>query len=160
MSRLLFDAIGGSVGGECFIDVSGNLHCTGMITPVVAVKQGSRKAALYAMAAPENWFEDFGSGHLSNGSATVALDPDFAETVNTGVEYHVFLTPNGESKGLYVSQKSPSSFEVRESGGGSSSISFDYRIVAHRKGQESVRMADVTGQMQSHPRMPVMNQKP
>jgi hypothetical protein len=154
-SALLFDAIGGSVFGECFIDVSGDLHCTGSITPVVAVKQGTRKAALYAMSSPENWFEDFGSGRLSNGSATVALDPEFAETVNTGVDYHVFLTPNGESKGLYVSQKGPSSFEVRESGGGSSSISFDYRIVAHRKGQEGVRMADLTERMQSHQRMAV-----
>ena len=159
-SALLFDAIGGSVFGECFIDVSGDLHCTGSITPVVAVKQGTRKAALYAMASPENWFEDFGSGRLSNGTATIALDLEFAETVNTGVDYHVFLTPNGESKGLYVSQKGPSSFEVRESDGGSSSISFDYRIVAHRNGQESVRMADLTEQMQSHPRMAVMNEKP
>ncbi len=154
-SALLFDAIGGSVFGECFIDVKRDLHCTGSITPVVAVKQGTRKAALYAMSSPENWFEDFGSGHLSNGSATIALDPEFAETVNTGVDYHVFLTPNGESKGLYVSQKDPSSFEVRESGGGSSSISFDYRIVAHRKGQEGVRMADLTERMQSHQRMAV-----
>ena len=160
ITSLLFDAIGGSVGGECFINVHGDLHCTGSITPVVATKQGTRQAALYAMASPENWFEDFGSGRLSDGSATIALDSDFAEIVNTGVDYHVFLTPNGESKGLYVSQKGPSSFEVRESGGGSSSISFDYRIVAHRKGQEGVRMADLTEQIQSHARMPVMNQKP
>jgi hypothetical protein len=148
------------VGGECFIDVSGNLHCTGNIAPVVGVKQGTRKAALYAVASPEHWFEDFGSSHLSNGSATIALDLEFAETVNPGVEYHVFLTPNGEYKGLYVSQKGPSSFEVSESGGGSSNISFDYRIVAHRKGQERVRMADLTERTQSHARMPVTNQKP
>jgi hypothetical protein len=31
------------------------------------------------------------------------------ETVNTGLDYHVFLTPNGDCKGLYVSQKSPTS---------------------------------------------------
>ena len=135
--------------GSCTFDTNGNEFCTGNITPVVAVKQGSRKAALYAMSSPENWFEDFGSGRLSNGSATIALDPDFAETVNTGEDYHVYLTPNGESKGLYVSQKGPTTFEVRESGGGSSSISFDYRIVAHRKGQESVRMADMTERMPS-----------
>jgi hypothetical protein len=159
-AALLFDAIGGSVFGECFINVHGDLHCTGSITPVVAVKQGTAKAALYAVASPENWFEDFGSGQLSNGTATITLDPEFAETVNTSVDYHVFLTPNGESKGLYVSQKGPSTFEVRESGEGTSSISFDYRIVAHRKGQEGVRMADLTEQIQSHSRMPVINQKP
>jgi len=159
-AALLFDAIGGSVFGECFINVHGDLHCTGTITPLVAVKQGTRKAALYDMASPENWFEDFGSGRLSSGAATIALDPEFAETVNTSVDYHVFLTPNGESKGLYVSQKGPSTFEVRESGGGTSSISFDYRIVAHRKGQEGVRMADMTDQMKGHVPMAVKNDKP
>jgi hypothetical protein len=137
-SALLFDAIGGSVGGECFIDVSGNLHCTGNVTGVVAVQGGSRKASLYAMESPENWFEDFGSGHLSGGAATINLDGAFAETVNTSADYHVFLTPNADCKGLYVSQKSVSSFEVRELGGGASSIAFEYRIVAHRKGQEGI----------------------
>jgi hypothetical protein len=49
-----------------------------------------------------------------------------------------------------VSQKSPSSFEVRELGGSASSIAFDYRIVAHRKGQEGVRMPDMTDHLQNH----------
>jgi hypothetical protein len=146
--------------GSCTFDTNGNEFCTGNITPVVAVKQGSRKAALYAVASPENWFEDFGSGRLSSGSATIVLDADFAETVNTSDDYHVFLTPNGECKGLFVSQKSASSFEVHEIGGGSSSISFDYRMVAHRKGQEGVRMADMTERMPSQEHLPVKNKTP
>ena len=106
------------------------------------------QVALYAVEAPENWFEDAGSGQLSNGSATVALDSTFAQTVNTGIEYHVFLTPNGDCKGLYVSRKSASSFEVHELGGGHSSIAFDYRIMAKRVNYENIRLADVTGQYQ------------
>jgi hypothetical protein len=47
----------------------------------------------------ENWFEDAGSGQLRNGSAQIALDPTFAQTVNTAVECHVFLTPNGATVG-------------------------------------------------------------
>jgi hypothetical protein len=35
-------------------------------------------------------------------------------------------------------------FEVRESGGGTSSLSFDYRIVAKRRGYEAQRLTDVT----------------
>jgi hypothetical protein len=69
--------------------------------------------------------------------------------VNTGVEYHVFLTANGDCKGLYVSQKSATSFEVRELGGGNSSIAFDYRIMAKRTGYEKNRMEDVTEQYQN-----------
>jgi hypothetical protein len=58
--------------------------------------------------------------------------------------YHVFITPNGDSKGLYVTAKTATGFEVRESGGGTSSLSFDYRIVAKRAGYENQRMVDVT----------------
>ena len=103
-----------------------------------------RQVSLYALQSPENWFEDAGSAQLSSGSATIALDPTFLQTVNAGVEYHVFLTPNGDCKGLFVSQKSASSFEVHELGGGTSSIAFDYRIMAKRVGYENVRLTDVT----------------
>jgi hypothetical protein len=74
----------------------------------------------------------------------VALDPDFIQTVNTGRDYMVIPVPNGECKGLYVTNKTPASFEVRELGGGTSSIRFDYRIVALRKNYENVRFADHT----------------
>jgi len=56
----------------------------------------------------------------------------------------VFLTPSGDCKGLYVGQRSAGGFEVRELGGGTSSIEFDYRIVAERRGYENIRMEDKT----------------
>jgi hypothetical protein len=141
----IFEAEGPS--GMCTISSGGDLKCSGTVTAVVSANSGARKVALCSMQSPENWFEDFGSGALSGGSATVALDPTFAQTVNTGAEYHVFLTANGDSKGLYVSQKTATSFEVREQGGGHSSIAFDYRIVAKRAGYENVRLADLTEQL-------------
>jgi hypothetical protein len=64
--------------------------------------------------------------------------------VNTGVEYHVFLTPDGDCKGLYVSAKTASGFEVRELGRGNSNIAFEYRIMAKRVGYENVRLKNVT----------------
>jgi hypothetical protein len=96
------------------------------------------------MQSPENWMEDFGSGMVQNGVAVVKIDPAFAETVTADASYHVFITPNGDSKGLYVIRKTATSFEVRESGGGTSSLSFDYRIVAKRRGYEAQRLTDVT----------------
>jgi hypothetical protein len=140
----VLETFGSSFGGECTINVSGTITCNGKVIDAVNVDGGARKVALYSMQSPENWFEDFGSGTLSNGAATIALDPTFAQTVNTGTEYHVFLTPNGDSKGLYVSQKTATSFEVREQGGGTSSIAFDYRIVGKRVGFEDVRLEDLT----------------
>lgn len=143
-TALVFDTIGGAVGGSCTIDVSGNLNCSGTIGADAPVDGGTRKVSLYGVQSAENWFEDAGSGQLHEGSAHIALDPTFAQTVNTAVGYHVFLTPNGDCKGLYVDQKTATSFEVHETGGGSSSIAFDYRIMAKRSGFEEVRLADDT----------------
>jgi hypothetical protein len=144
-----------ALNGGCTVDTSGSLFCTGSKSAVVPVDNDTRKVALYAVESPENWFEDFGSGQLSNGVATIELEPTFAETVNLNVDYHVFLTPNGNSGGLYISSKTPTSFEVRESGSGRSTIAFDYRIVARRKGYETVRLADKTKEMHQS-RSPLM----
>jgi hypothetical protein len=126
------------------MDYFGDLQCTGSKSAVVPVDGGQRKVALYAIESPKNWFEDFGSGQLSNGGAVVRLEAEFAQTVNTAVEYHVFLTPNGDCLGLYVSQKTSGSFEVHELGGGTSSVKFDYRIVALRRNFENIRLEDHT----------------
>lgn len=143
-TALVFKTIGSAFKGECTIDVQGNLHCTGSTSADVSVDGGSRKVALHAIVAPENWFEDFGSSVLADGKATIVFDPTFAQTVNTTLEYHVFLTPKGESAGLYVSNETPQAFEVHEQHGGHSNIAFDYRIVAKRAGFENVRLEDVT----------------
>jgi hypothetical protein len=136
-------AVGGNIGGACMFDVSGDMFCSGSKSAVVSVDSGARKVAMYAVESPKNWFEDFGSARLSNGSVAIAFESTFAQTVNTGT-YHVFLTPSGDCKGLFVSQKSAGGFEVRELGGGTSNIAFDYRIVAERRGFENIRMADKT----------------
>jgi hypothetical protein len=136
-----FDAINAG-GFGCNIDPVGNLTCTGAKNAVVSVDGGKHKVALAAIESPKNWFEDFGSAQLRGGVAVVRLDSRFMQTTNTSREYHVFLTPNGDCKGLYVHQKNGNSFEVRELGGGNSSVRFDYRITALRKKYENVRFAD------------------
>ncbi len=139
--------------GICLMDVSGNLDCTGQVRCSAGGRRFA-KVALYAVEAPENWFEDIGSGHLAGGSAVVQLETTFAQTVNTGDEYHVFLTPNGDCKGLYVTNKRQASFEVRELGGGKASIAFDYRIIARRQGYESVRLAETPSALPQTPAGP------
>jgi hypothetical protein len=139
-------------GGYCDIFVNGNLTCSGSVGGHASINQ-SRDVALYSVQAADNWMEDAGSGQLRDGVAVVKLDADYAQTVNTSMDYHVFLTPNGDCKGLYVTQKSPASFEVHELGGGVSNIAFDYRIMARRKGFESTRLADITGKIQVDTRL-------
>ncbi len=127
----------------CDIKENGNLSCIGNSSflgtksAVVTVQDEQRK--MYAMESPEVWFEDFGSGVLVNGVGKVTIDPLFAGTVNLN-EYHVFVTPLGDCKGLYVINKTATGFEVRELGGGTSDIAFEYRIVAKRLGYETERL--------------------
>ena len=145
---IIFDAQGGGIDNNifCYIDTSASVNCVDG-SDDVTVSSGARKVSLYSMQSTEHWFEDAGAGQLSNGSAVVQLDPTYAQTVNTGVDYRVFLTPNGDCKGLYVSRKTATSFEVHELGGGTANIAFDYRIMAKRKGRENIRLKDVTERM-------------
>jgi hypothetical protein len=98
---------------------------------------------LYALQSPEAWFEDFGTGTLVEGKALILIDPLFAATVNLNSDYHVFLTPMGNSNNLYVFNQTPTSFEVLEANDGQASISFHYRIVAKRQGYEDVRLETI-----------------
>ncbi len=141
-----FIAIG--TDGNCEVNTDGDQLCTGSKSAAVHLSD-SRWVRLYAVESPENWFEDFGSGTLSNGSASVALEPAFRDTVTSSQDYHVFLTPRGECEGLYIASTNASGFEVRELHHGKSSIAFDYRIVVRRKGYENIRMQDVT-EMEEH----------
>jgi len=131
-----------STGQSCSVDYNANLSCDGTTNTVVAAGGAQRKVALSAIESPQNWFEDAGAAELVNGKAVVMLDPEFIPTVNTEMDYKVFPVPNGDCKGLYVTNKTPTSFEVRELGGGTSSIRFDYRIMALRKKYENVRFAE------------------
>lgn len=137
-------------GGFCDIFANGNLQCSGSVGGHAYVSN-SRELSLYGVQAAENWMEDAGSGQLQAGRAVIQLEAEYAQTVNAAVDYHVFLTPNGDCKGLFVSQKSPTSFEVRELGGGTANIAFDYRIMARRKGFEDIRLADITGKIDRGP---------
>lgn len=133
---------------HCTINTSADLTCSGTVSETVPLKAG-KVVAMYAMHAPENWFEDFGSGVLQNGVAHISLEAMFGEAVNSGMEYHVFLTPKGECEGLYLANEGAEGFEVRELHHGNSSVGFDYRIVAKRKGFEMVRMEDLTPQAEA-----------
>jgi hypothetical protein len=144
---LVFETSGPG-NNTCTIDIDATLTCNGQIINVVKADGGARKVSLYAMQSAENWFEDAGSGQLASGSAHITLDSTFAQTVNTGVEYHVFLTPKGDCEGLYVTNETPQGFEVHELRGGHSGIAFDYRIMAKRAGYENLRLADVTERYQ------------
>jgi hypothetical protein len=96
-----------------------------------------------AIESPEAWFEDFGEAVLAKGKAHVALDPAFARTVDVR-RFHVFITPYGETAGLYVSRRTKRGFDVAERKPGKSSVRFSWRVVARPKSAKHKRFAKTT----------------
>jgi hypothetical protein len=121
--------------------VTGSLQVFGPKNAVIKMQDGTN-AAVYCQESPEPYFEDFGRAQLIGGAANVALEREFAQLV-AGGDYMVFLTPAGDTRGLYVSRQAPGSFEVRETQGGTGSIGFTYRVVTRRKDIEGRRFARV-----------------
>jgi hypothetical protein len=110
--------------------------------------QGNRRVhsvSGYAAVDSEPTIEDEGESALSNGTAEVALDPKFANVIDRSSTYIVTLTPEGDCRGLYVTDRTPSGFIVRELEGGRSNVGFAYRILAKRYGVQArgLQMTDV-----------------
>ena len=109
--------------------------------------QGKKRVANvaeYAAVEAEPTIEDNGEATLVDGVASVALDAQFANVIDTGASYLVSVTPEGDCRGLYVSQRGPRGFVVRELQGGRSNLPFEYRIVAKRFGVNASRLPMTT----------------
>ena len=130
----IFEGFNASTNGLCTIDYNATLACTGG-TLVKNVRTRHTNAngehvLAYAAESATAMIEDVGTSRMVAGVANVQIDPAFAAVMDRKW-YYVFLTPLGDTRGLYVSMKTASAFQVRENGGGRSRVEFDYRIVAH-----------------------------
>ena len=136
-----------STDGYCIIDPNANLSCTGVISGSdVRVRQqnsGGRHVLAYAPESASATIEDVGTARMYDGVANVQIGPDFASVMDRNW-YYVFLTPLGDTRGLYVSVKTPAAFQVRETLRGRNSLAFDYRIVAHPLGASNDRLPAAT----------------
>ncbi|MFN8525240.1 MAG: hypothetical protein U0821_19255 [Chloroflexota bacterium] len=97
---------------------------------------------VYFLATADGWIEDAGRANLVGGTATVPLDADFASMISAE-EYLVFVTAQGGSGALTVTNVGPAAFTVREAGGSSSS-GFSYRILAKRRDHTAERLPKLT----------------
>jgi hypothetical protein len=124
------------------VDDAGNVRISGELYTSGGCKSGCVVGAVrsYAPKESEPTMEDVGSGRLVLGSAYVELDPAFANVVNTNSDYHVLVTPEGDSNGVYVAQRTTHGFLVRENRGGRSTLAFSYRIVAKPYGSTAPRL--------------------
>jgi hypothetical protein len=129
---------GAAPSGGYAVYAHGHFVATGKKSAAVLYADGKRRA-FYCLESPECWFEDFGSATLRKGSAHVKLDPKFAAAVDTS-SYFVFLTPMGNSNGLYVGEINPSGFTILEQSNGKNGVKFSYRVVALRADVDAPRL--------------------
>jgi hypothetical protein len=108
----------------------------GTVNTIVNDTQGNL-VALSCPEAPENLFQDYGTGQLINGQAHIDIDPIFAQNiaVNSKHPLRVFVQLEGDCQGVYVTNKSQYGFDVIELNGGTSNTAFVYTIVANRADQ-------------------------
>ena len=109
----------------------------GTVNTIVKDLIGNR-VALSCPEAPENLFQDYGQGQLINGKAHIIIDPIFAKNivVNEKHPLRVFVQLEGDCKGVYVTNKTGTSFDVIELNGGNSNIPFSFSITANRADEQ------------------------
>ncbi|MEN2993691.1 MAG: hypothetical protein ABDH91_09100 [Bacteroidia bacterium] len=95
------------------------------------------RITLTAPEAPEYWYFDFGTVKMVNGRAHVDLDPILADIIVVNEEYpiRVFVTPVDmpDFKGVTVTNRTATGFDLVELGGGTSTGYLDYQIVVRPK---------------------------
>jgi hypothetical protein len=89
---------------------------------------------MFCPEAPEILFQDYGMGELVNGKAHIELDPILTNNIYIDDEHpmKVFIQLEGDCKGVYVTNKSATGFDVIELQSGTSNVPFSWTIVANR----------------------------
>lgn len=107
---------------------------SGIVSTIVQGLNANEKKTMFAAEAPEVLFEDYGTGQLVNGSATITIDPVFSKNIHVSAErpLKVFIQLEGDCKGVYVTNKSANGFTVKELQGGNANVPFSWHIVANR----------------------------
>jgi len=126
-----------------FVDSAGDLFYHGGLFQFSRT-QGGGEAVSYGARAASPTIEDNGTAQLVNGAANIQLDTAFAHSIDKRQAYQVMLTPDGDTKGLYIAAKSTTGFVVREVQGGHANIAFDYHIYAPSLGQAGMRMTEMS----------------
>jgi hypothetical protein len=145
-----YGVTGYSENGYAFL-AEGNVYVEGLVYTSGACQNGcsrTRHEATFSGQTSQPTLDDVGEGTLRNGIARVPLAPDFANAIDATKPYLVLLTPEGDAS-LYVAGRTAGGFEVRQIGGGHTSIPFAYRIVAKPYGAAPERLPFKTVQAPS-----------
>lgn len=117
------------------VTIGGSLSVAGTKNRIIDTENyDTRKQYCYETATP--YFGDIGSGCTDNtGKCYIDINDIFLETVNTGVEYQVFLQKEGQGD-IWVEEKTDSYFVVK----GTENLKFSWEIKAIQKDYEFERL--------------------
>ena len=140
--ELLVSGLDSSFYGN--VDISGgnltvhkDFMCTGTKKRIVDTENYDiRSQYCYETATP--MFGDIGTAQTDEtGECYISIDDIFAETVNTGIEYQVFLQKEGQGD-LWVEEKTPTYFTVK----GTENLKFSWEIKAIQRDYEFERLEE------------------
>jgi|SRR5579863_677978 len=126
-----------------YIDGNGNMYVHGGYGTFSKTRNGNVVNS-FAPRSTSPTVEDNGTAHMAGGVAMVQLNSAFADSIDTSRAYQVMLTPDGDTRGLYVASKTPTGFVVREVQGGRGTLDFDYHIYAPALGQATTHMVEMS----------------
>lgn len=117
------------------VTIGGSLSVAGEKNRIIDTENyDTRKQYCYETATP--YFGDIGTAQTDDkGKCYIDIDDIFSETVNTGVEYQVFLQKEGQGD-LWVEEKTDSYFVVR----GTEKLKFSWEIKAIQRDYEFERL--------------------
>ena len=125
-------------GNNGSFNVNGPLHVSGSKNSVVQTSQGW--LAINAYETAEYYFGDIGESNTGDtGRITIGIDRIFKETVNTNIQYQVFITPYSDTH-VWVEERYSNRFTVCSD---KPNAEFGWEIKAKRKGYEDHRLRKV-----------------
>ena len=121
--------------GEDMIKLQGNLEVRGTKSRVARTENFSDRL-LYCYETPTPMFGDLGCGKTNDrGTAIVDIDPAFSETINSGIEYQVFLQKEGDGD-IWIEEKDTEYFMVQ----GTPNLKFSWEVKCIQKSFEHLRL--------------------
>lgn len=122
------------------------IYGTGSVSTIVKNLE-NKPVTMFCPEAPEILFQDFGKGTLQNGIARIELDPIFTKNIKVDDNHplRVFIQLEGDCNGVFVSNKTATSFDVKELQNGTSNIAFTWFVTANRADEKNAQ----TGELES-----------
>lgn len=131
-ANISYAYVGGWINGVTARKIVG----TGTVNEIIPTENHGR-VTLTCPESPEYWYQDYGTVQMTNGKATILLDPILADVIVVDEEnpIRVTCTPMGMPyfNGITIMNQTKNSVEILELNGGNHSGKLQYQLVVKPK---------------------------